>query len=513
MRTSFRALQALALLLGFYVLALGALGLIALVDVLILDNASGGFSAGAFKLVAFSVLAAIPIARGVFFVRRPKDEAPPGISVSEQQQPELWARVRSLAEQVGTRAPAEIRLIPQVNAAVSENPRLLGLIPGHRRMLIGVPLLIGLTEPQLDAVLAHELGHYSNKDTRLAGITVRGRQSLITVVQHARAAGRGVTASVFGAYAKLYLRVSESVSRRQELSADLASARIAGRDHAAAAMRQLPALDLAYDFYLDRYAAVGWDAGYLPLASEFYGGFRSLLGSAKRQAELDEVRAEPPVRETSPYDSHPPVHERVAALEALPADGRVITGEERQALDLLRDVDHLLAAVAAVTLPADAAGKRPVSWEVLARETGRAALHRGVAPHCPPGGTVESLLPTLLDEIDRDGTVPVIARLPRSAEAERATGRAAREFGRGALRGLVERLALLDLVEHGRASYVLTWDEPLHLHYAEGVEDALDAALDALVGDSPSTGPLRALLADAAAAEAATEVGPSAAAD
>ncbi|WP_037608086.1 M48 family metallopeptidase [Streptacidiphilus rugosus] len=495
MRTSFRAVQALALLMGFYLLALGALALIALVDFLVLENASDGFNTGALKLVAFSVVVAIPIARGVFFVRRPKDEAPPGISVSEQQQPELWARVRTLAEQVGTRAPAEIRLIPQVNAAVSENPRLLGLIPGHRRMLIGVPLLIGLTEPQLDAVLAHELGHYSNKDTRLAGITVRGRQSLITVVQHARAAGRGVTASVFGAYAKLYLRVSESVSRRQELSADLASARIAGRDHAAAAMRQLPALDLAYDFYLERYASVGWKVGYLPLASEFYGGFRSLLGSAKRQAELDEIRTEPPVRETSPYDSHPPVRERVAALEALPADGRVITGQERPALSLLHDVDHLLAAVAAVTMPADSAGKRPLPWDDLARESGRAHLRLALAPHCPPGGSVDGLLPYLLDEIDREGTGPATARLPRSAEADRAKGRPAEESARDALRGLLKRLALLGLLDQGRASYVLTWDEPLHVHYAPGVEESLSTALDAAVTDAPTTAPLRALLA------------------
>jgi Zn-dependent protease with chaperone function len=36
---------------------------------------------------------------------------------------------------------------------------------GPRRLCLGVPLMQGLNEAQLRAVLAHELGHYSNSDT------------------------------------------------------------------------------------------------------------------------------------------------------------------------------------------------------------------------------------------------------------------------------------------------------------------------------------------------------------
>ena len=500
MRTSVRAVQALGLLAGFYLIAIGALALLVGFDALVLTHLDSEESTAGLKLVGLSVLVAIPLVRGVFLVRRPKDEAPPGISVTEQQQPELWARVRALAAQVGTRAPDEIRMIPAVNAAVSENPRLLGLIPGHRRMLIGVPLMLGLTEPQLDAVLAHELGHYSNRDTRLAGITVRGRQSLHTVVEHARASGRGLIAALFTSYAKLYFRVSESVGRRQELAADLAAARIAGRDHAADALRQVPALDAAYDYYLDRYASAGWDAGLLPLAAEFYGGFRSMLSSPKRQEELEKLRREPPAQETTPYDSHPPMHERVAALEALPADGRVVTGAELPASATVRDIDQLFAAVAATALSPKAAGKRPVGWDELAATAGRAALVKDGAATTETTGRVLggrlTGLTDLLDGIDAGRLDAIADALPKSDAAAAATGRAAREFARTAACTAFRPLVQLELVDAGRARFVHSWDETAHLHFTDpDLADALTAALDALVATPPDTAPLRALLA------------------
>jgi Zn-dependent protease with chaperone function len=499
MRTSVRAVQSLGLLAGFYLLALGALGLVAVVDVLVLTHLDSWFSFAALGLIVPSGLVAVALIRGVFLVRHPEDEAPPGISVSEQQQPELWARVRALAAQAGTREPDEIRIIPVVDAAVSENPRLLGLIAGHRRMLVGVPLMLGLTEPQLDAVLAHELGHYSNRDTRLAGITIRGRQSLITVVEHAGASGRGITAVLFALYASLYMRVSESVSRRQELAADLAAARIAGRDHAADALRQVRALEVAYSYYAAHYAGTGWDAGLLPLHEEIYGGFRSLLSSAKRQQELDEIRNNLPAGETTPYDSHPPIRERVAALEALPADGRTVTGAERPAPALLRNPDLLFAAVAKAVLTPEAAAKRQASWDDLAVAGGRAKLviACGIATEAVKDAREGDLddLTALLDAVDEGLMDAIAAEVRETAAGAVPTRRDAREFARTAVLGAARRLAQLELLDAGRAHIVHSWDETVHLHFTDPALDAaLNSALDAVVAKPPNTSPLRALL-------------------
>lgn len=276
-----------------------------------------------------------------------------------KQQPEPWAAVRDLAARYGTRAPDEIVLVGDVNAAVSEESRLLGLVGGRRRMYIGAPLLAGLSERRLHAVLTHELGHYGNSDTRLAAITLRGRQRALRTIAHfeeraARARGKeqarqeeraakalakgrnakevdttgaGITyramAAIYTAYATFYLRAPHSVGRAQELAADQAAVRLAGRDATASALRELPVLDTAFDHYMRQYASFGAPARLLPPAGEVYGGLSRFLADPVRRAEPARMRARLPREQRSPYDSHPPSAERVRIGEAAPADGPV----------------------------------------------------------------------------------------------------------------------------------------------------------------------------------------------
>lgn len=139
-----------------------------------------------------------------------QDADQPGAAVSPQDEPELWRTVTELAGRVRTRVPDEIRLVPDVNAAVSEDARLLGLIRGRRHMYVGVPLMLTLGADELRAVLCHELGHYSGSHTRLGGITYRGRTALIRTIQ--RLGEHAIIRTFFTAYATVYLRVSQAVS-------------------------------------------------------------------------------------------------------------------------------------------------------------------------------------------------------------------------------------------------------------------------------------------------------------
>ncbi|MGW1253991.1 M48 family metalloprotease [Streptomyces sp. NPDC002513] len=491
---------------GFYMVALGALAGLAAVDVLLVLHTHSGtpvFAEG--KVIGCTVVVAAPLMRGLAASRVPRDGAPRGVAVTPDQQPELWARVREIAAQVGTRPPAEVRLVAAVNAAVGEDTRLLGLIPGRRRLHLGVPLLLGLTGRQLDSVLAHELGHFSNHDVRFAAVTVRGRTGVLAVARSYQNRQAGIhkpLRAFFAWYAELYLRLSQSVSRRQELAADRTAAHIAGRDAAIAALRRVPELDAAYDFYLDRYVTIGWDAGLLPPAEELFAGFHGLLADPSRQAELvalgDSPGAEPMTAD--PYDSHPPVRERIAALAALPDEWPppIPAGPEPSAMVLLRDARRLCAAVAEEALPPEAADKRRVDWAELTRETGRATLTRPSAALLDTATTVVGApvhtLTGLLDAIDAGWLDPIADALPKSEEAARATGRAAREFARSALRRAVRSLLCLALVEAGAARWSLTWGRALHLEFCPCWQEAADAALAALVGDRPDTAPLRALL-------------------
>jgi len=147
-----RALLAVALLAGFYFICAGvlvALGLL-LYEVTIHDLAG----ALVVKLGLVTILAAMAIGRGVFGRRKHKHTESGGLPVTEEEQPALWAEVRALAARARTRPPQEIRLVPEVNAAASEDSKLLGLVPGTRRLYVGDPLLMGLTTQQFRSVLA-----------------------------------------------------------------------------------------------------------------------------------------------------------------------------------------------------------------------------------------------------------------------------------------------------------------------------------------------------------------------
>ncbi|NBM15054.1 M48 family metalloprotease [Streptomyces sp. GC420] len=531
MGATLRALRALVLLAGFHLLGVLMLAALAAMDYALYLWTPSGL---AVKLYVVSVLLAIPVVRGVFMLRTPKDDAPDGLPVAEADEPALWAAVRELAERVGTRAPAEIVLTADVNAAVAEDARLLGLIPGRRRLYLGVPLMQGLSEAQLRAVLAHELGHYSNADTRLAAIIVRGRAQVLRTIRHfeeraertegrertrqekkaARAAakgkkartvdtgGAGITyramARIYTAYAKLYFRATQSGSRRQEYAADAAAARIAGREATASALRELPVLDSAFGFYMSSYALLGADAGLLPPRGEVFGGFGRLLGA--RELELLPLRSRLPTGPVSPYDSHPPIADRVRRIEELPADGR--TGEAKgAALSLLTDPGRTVTALEDAVLTQEAlAFRRAADWQELldhamaARLAGDdTPLHRALALYTRQRPT----LPALLRIIDEGRLWKVAQRLPLSDEAAAAKGRAFREFVRPALGQGLHRMVLADLGGRGLLRWEFSWSEAATVHLPPGPDGSgpdLPTAIDAALADRPDTRPLRALL-------------------
>jgi Zn-dependent protease with chaperone function len=279
--------------------------------------------------------------------------------------------VREVARKCDTRVPDELLLTGDVNAAVAEQTRLLGLLPGRRRLYLGVPLLAGISVPELHAVLAHEFGHFSNQDTRFAGVTMRGRAAVLHTVDAFRAhdsRAHAVIGNLNVRYAHYFLTATQSVARRQELAADWTAAQRVGRDITASALRRIPALDAAHDHYIEMYATMGTPANVLPSVGEFHGGFRRLLAARTPQAlaELAGTRQAP---RPSPYDSHPPMSERVALIEALPDDGMTHDPAAPPALSLLRDQDCVLTALESYTLPAAAAGIRRLDWPdlVLAR--------------------------------------------------------------------------------------------------------------------------------------------------
>lgn len=337
MITTLRAAISVVMLLGFYVLAFAIVGGLGVASFLLWQGHAG---LGAAKLSYLTIAAGAAVLLALWRVMRAKPEPMPGLPISPQQAPELWQTVRELAAVANTRVPDEILLIPIVNAAVTEDARLLGLVGGRRRLYLGVPLLQGLTVAQLRSVIAHELGHYSRNHTRLGEVAYRGREAIVGTVSQLSG---NLVGWLLKQYAKAYMLVGAAVSRRQELEADELSVRVAGRTVAQNTLRELPVIDAAWRFYERRFIDPGWEAGYAPTAAGFFGGFGDML--AARTDELAALRSEAPPTEQSKWDSHPSIAARVTAMEDMPEAG--VAPDTRGATDLIPSFDRASEAVAA----------------------------------------------------------------------------------------------------------------------------------------------------------------------
>ncbi|MFI0898661.1 M48 family metallopeptidase [Streptomyces sp. NPDC020983] len=503
-----RAAGVFALLIGFFLMGLALLAAMAAADWLLATHRGDGQGSaykGAFMLM--TVLAAAGILRGMYaFLRAGRLGTPDGVAVTEQDGPELWAEVRAVADGLGERVPHELYLTFDVNASVAEQSRLLGLLPGRRRLTVGVPLLVGLDRAELRAVLAHEFGHYGNGDTRLGAAALRGRAAMVHTV---RVFSRDlvwfdrVVGAVYLGYARMYLRRSFALSREQEFAADRVAARQAGPAALAAALRALPVLDAARTYYLETYAAMGEPVGALPPAGELYGGFRRMVAArpGERLAALAETRRPTPPHE---YDTHPSLTDRLARLGELPAaDAAPAPAAAGSAIALLRDPERVLAALE----PPLPAGTRRLSWDdlVLARvahdaEEFSRPLRQALARVRRSGPDAE--LPGLagvLDALDEGLLWAGISdRMPRPQSAARLTGPSARNYLRPAVFDALAGLVHLRLLAASQVTSHIAWSGTPGPGLPDVWEKGMDAALDAATSDTPDTQPLRALLADPA---------------
>ncbi|GLY05155.1 Zn-dependent protease [Actinoplanes sp. NBRC 101535] len=482
-----RAGLSVVMLVGFYVLGLVQFAA-ALLGVLWIWGHFSGLAAAKFSWILLGAVGAI--AAGLWRALRARPDEPHGLILTPEQAPELWATVREMADEAGTRAPDEIRLVPEVNAAVSEDTRLLGLIAGTRRLYIGMPLLQTFTVDQMRSVLAHELGHYSGSHTRMAEIAYRGRLAMHETLS--RVGKWNVFGWVFKGYGYLYLLVSNAVGRRQELEADLASVRVAGVDAAVSTMRDLPVVASAWNFYFGNYVAYGWEIGYAP--DDIFGGFGRLY--AARTEELAELRDEEPDSETSRWDSHPAPGERIAAMRAAPASEHPTDG--RPASVLLPQLGG--AALELQSEVIDFGTRTVLSWPDFTAASliaiGQRRADRVFRAAARRLGVPEAGLAEVLGLVEAGRLGELAAEFAPNVSREEAATRFA---------AVLDDLFELAAVRSGAAVWKHSWSEPARLVDAAG--EPVDYSPIAKLAVAPETlGEARAKLAEAGIEVAAARV-------
>ncbi len=350
-----RAVLAVLLMIGFYLLALAiAFGLLWLVyaEVIYAHRLHA-------KLAIFCVLGAAAILWSVL-PRFDRFEAP-GPLLTRVQQPRLFSEIESLARSVGQAMPAEVYLVPDVNAWVGQRGGLMGFA-SRRVMGLGLPLLRTLSRSQLRAVLAHEFGHYHGGDTRLGPWVYKTRSAIgRTLASLGGANGQGSILQLpFLGYGKMFLRITHAVSRHQEFVADTLAARAVGSGPLIEGLRVVHGVAPAFAAYWANECAPVLNAGFRPPLAEGFAQFlrTDSIAAIIRQRVAEEMAS----GKADPYDTHPPLKERIEVVAPLPAGD--VPADEPSALSLVDDVPELEARMLARLGGSENTDKlKPVRWE------------------------------------------------------------------------------------------------------------------------------------------------------
>jgi heat shock protein HtpX len=360
-----RAALAILLMVSFYALALSvSAGLLwlAYADVVHTRHT-------AWRLVAFCVAGAASVLWAI--IPRPDRFEAPGPEITEQDHPELFGVIREVAAATSQPIPAEVYLLNDVNAFVAQRGGFMG--HGSRRVMgLGLPLMEALTVDEFKGVLAHEFGHYHAGDVALGPWIHKTRSAIGRTLQHL---DDNVLRYIFQGFGTLFLRVTHAVSRRQEFIADEVAARVVGGNAMSSGLRKVNAASFAYQNYWYAELTPVMQAGFCPPVTAGFGRYMerpalSHLFEALMQHEETQGK-------TDPFDTHPSLRDRVAALRAQPS---MPAHDARPASLLLRDVEQWERRVLGA-LSAHFAALKPVDWSRVSDTVYRPLWRQRIEQH------------------------------------------------------------------------------------------------------------------------------------
>jgi Zn-dependent protease with chaperone function len=384
-----RAVFAAIMMVTFYAIAAVAVAGLVYLGVLLFEMLpdSGGRAALVLIIIGGASFFAAAVVAWSVLPRIDRFE-PPGPEIKKRDCPLLFAELERLGEATGQRLPRHVYLVSDVNAFVTERGGLMGI--GARRVMgIGLPLFGLLTVSQLRAVVAHELGHFYGGDTKLGPWIYKTRAAVGRTVVNLASARETTSDSgdlyigainllfaaiqkPFAWFGNLFLRATQSISRQQEHSADALAARTCGSEPLIEGLKRVSTGAIGYSSYLNNELAPVVDAGF---RTPVIAGFNAFMSDAELRSTLDKILDEElESDEQDPFDSHPPLRERVGALErlGLPAVDR----DDRPGIELLGEVTELEQKLLSFMT---GASLEPLSWDQVVEKVYLPAWREGAA--------------------------------------------------------------------------------------------------------------------------------------
>jgi tetratricopeptide (TPR) repeat protein len=285
------------------------------------------------KLVAFlgfGVLITIySMIRSLFIRSKPED---PGRSLSREEAPRLWALTQDVAQNIGTRPIDEIRVTPGTDLAVYERGSFRERVQdrAHRILILGVASLNDFKINSFRAVLAHEYGHFSHRDTAGGDVAIRVNKDMINFAMAMAAQNQAVPWNVAFQFLRVYhfifRRISHGATRLQEVLADRVAVKTYGAEAFEEGLCHIIKREVEFD------EASYWE---MTNAAKEQRALQNLYELKATGENLDEKIKEAINRSSTEDDTHPAPAERFRLAKRI--SSTQIPSAEGMVWDLFND--------------------------------------------------------------------------------------------------------------------------------------------------------------------------------
>ncbi|MBN2258625.1 MAG: M48 family metalloprotease [Anaerolineaceae bacterium] len=279
----------------------------------------------------------IVLLRSIFIRTRISE---PDRKLTSNEAPQLWEMVKAVASKCGTRSVDAIYITPGTDISVSEinyeRSKNTNSRNRPRNLILGLGGLSSLNQSQFQAILAHEYGHFINKDTAGGTQAWRVNQSILAMAHGLAMGGMAVWFNpawwFIRIYAKIFARITLGASRLQEYLADRQAALLYGIESLLTGLRKIIYRDLEFRSYIGQ-LAVSRDN---PQPNE-HNLYRQEIHLDKdveveMVKDIKRILIEP----SNEYDSHPSYSDRNAYLQRI-QKAPLVEWNDRPLIDLLPD--------------------------------------------------------------------------------------------------------------------------------------------------------------------------------
>ena len=243
-----------------------------------------------------------------------------GVSLDREKSPALWEHVEALCKRLGTEPPRTILGGIDNNFFVTEHPVHVGSrVFEGRSLFVSLSLLKRLSKPEADAVLAHEMAHFSGDDTSFSR---KLSPLLMRYVHYMQAlSASALTRPIFYFMLCYFSLFQISLGRRRrerELRADRIAADVTSPQSVGHALLKVA----AYSRYRQRVEQGLFERNRahsnLDLAHSVAVGF---VEYARGERLAEDLKAEQAI--PHPFDSHPSLGERFENVGLTPSTDAV----------------------------------------------------------------------------------------------------------------------------------------------------------------------------------------------